>query len=165
MVNALSELFHVSATERALNWQPTLKRKTWDEAAREAIETALEAQKPADAPSRRTSYFAFGSIAECVEYAESQDLGPERHFYRVKLIQPVKAPMTLEFVPADLAQYRDAIYRHYWNADDGWRVYEYFAERMVVVAEYTGALPDAGPVRFNLMEDRKRLKQLSPTWT
>lgn len=165
MVNALSELFHVSAAERALDWQPTLRRKTWDDAAREEIETALEAQKPADVPSRRTSYFAFGSIAECMVYAESQNFGIEPHFYRVKLIQPVKAPLTLEYVPADLVQYRDAIYRHYWKADGGWKVYEYFAERMVVVSEYRDPLPDPGPVRLKLMEDRQRLKQLASTWT
>lgn len=164
MVSALSEFFHVSAAARSSDWQPTLKRKTWDDPAREAIETAMEAQKPADAPSRRTCYFAFGSLAECVAYAESENIGPDRHFYRVKLIQPVKAPMTLEHVPEDLAPYRDAIYRHYWKADDGWKVYEHFAERMVVVSEYHDPLPDPGPVRFKLMEDRKRLKQLAPTW-
>lgn len=164
MVTALSELFHVSAIERPLDWQPTLRRKTWDDPAREEIETALEAQRPENAPSRRTSYFAFGSVAECVAYAESEEIGPEPHFYRVKLIQAVRAPMTLEHVPDELAPYREAIYRHYWKPDDGWKVYEYFAERMVVVSKYADALPDGGPVRFKLMEDRKRLKQLAPTW-
>lgn len=164
MVTALSELFHVSGTERSLDWQPTLKRKTWDDATREEIETALEAQRPESMTSRRTSYFAFASLAECVAYAEAEKIGPEQHFYRVKLIQPVRAPMTLEYVPDDLAPYRDAIYRHYWKADDGWKVYEYFAERMIVVSKYTDVLPDSGPVRFKLMEDRDRLKQLAPTW-
>ena len=164
MVNALSELFHVSAMPRDEGWQPTLKPKTWEDPAKEAIEAALDAQRPTELPSRRMSYFAFATIGDCVDYAESENIGPVRHYYRVKLIQPVRAPITLELVVENLTAHRDAIYRHYWNADDGWEMYEYFSERMVVVAEYLDALPDPGTALFRLMADRSRLAALGPTW-
>lgn len=164
MVNVLEDLYHVSATPRELSWQPSLKSKTWDDATKEEIETALDAQRPAQAPSRRKSYFAFRTIDECVYYADSEGIGPERYFYIVKLTGAVRAPIKIIAVPPALLPYRDAVYRHYWNPDDGWKIYELFGERMIVRDEYKGAIPDAGHVLAKLVDDRNRLMQLAATW-
>lgn len=156
-------LFHVSRCQRDLGPQPLLGIRTWPDPEREAIECALDAQRPAGAPSRRKSYFAFNTIEECGLYAESEKIETP-HYYRVQLLDPVRAPITLEYVSGDLEPYRDAIYRHYWNADGGWKVYEYFSPKMIVVSEYREPLPDPGPVRFKLSEDRNRLRKLREAW-
>jgi hypothetical protein len=162
-MNALSELFHVSPVERDLSWQPTLKAKSWSDADLEAAEAALDAQRPKDAPSRRTSYVAFGTIEECALFAESETI-EKSHFYVVRMISAHRAPMALTFVPPDLAAHRDAIYRHYWTAEDGWKVYEFFSPQMIVRAEVKDARVDTGPARSKYVEDRMRMKNRAPTW-
>lgn len=163
MVNVLSELFHVSDGPRVLDWAPSMKPKTWPDAKQEADETAIDAQRPPDAPSRRASYFAFGSLAECVLYADSMKFA-DPHYYRVRLIQARRAPMTLTYVPEDLQEYRDAIFREYWNADDGWSIYEYFSPQMIVRSKVDEELADPGPALAKLLGDRNRLRELASTW-
>ena len=128
--------------------------------------TALEAGRPDGAPSRLRCVFAADSPAAAATIIDAElPPGTKYRVYEVEMEFPRKGPMRLvreiERRLADSKQV-EALVAEYWLPRHNWRLFEYFAPSMPVVAEHL--LPSdmaQAVVRLDYGWDTDLSKQLS----
>ncbi len=108
------------------------------------LEDQFERQRPRDASSRYSSYFACGSLSHCEAYLRAEQhsgvidsgRGQTRKYYRVEMEFPQKAAMALVYRAStkwtDTATLQ-AIIREYWQPTKLWVFWEFLSPRMKIV--------------------------------
>jgi hypothetical protein len=135
------------------------------------VEDLLEATRPDGAPSRRTSCFAFESLAEAVGFSEGEvSRGQGRSedlyfFYLIDLTSPWAAPITLvDKVRQKIgSEQAISIAREYWRVGRKWNLLEYFGPQMAI-QEIVLPVDDAArdSIIWSYHQDKELAKQLWP---
>ena len=110
------------------------------------LDAKLEAGRPQHAPSRRSAIYSFGCVSQCFDfYAAEQrsgnhpeDYTPKGTVHRVEALEEAfKAPYVLANHAYKLLALRRPISEivvEYWSPRQPWKVWEYLALRMRVLA-------------------------------
>jgi len=132
------------------------------------VDDLLDKYKPMNAPSRKQTFYAFDSLANCYRFNKS--LGNKNKtvfYYKVKLYNPYKTVMSLTdfiFKLGKNSSELDKIAQEYWFPSLDWKFYEYLSNKMTIIE--TLSEPDylskiQGDCNYNNDFDlRKKLLQL-----
>jgi hypothetical protein len=110
------------------------------------INTRLNDARPENAPARELTFYACGQLAHCYGFAH-KIVCPNgaMKYYKVEMIDPVKAPMCLTDRIHTLGRSHssiDAIVAEYWNPTLKWSYYEYLSAEMKIIGLVTPSMED-----------------------
>lgn len=136
------ELYHVS--ESRLEDNTILKLTNNDETyyyqknkvnGKNLVDDILNDSKPIDAPMRNQTFYSFDSIDNCAAYAKN-NYYKNTYYYRVKMLNPVKAPMCITDLilklTNDTTKQINAV-KEYWNPTQKWKFNEYLSMEMTII--------------------------------
>jgi hypothetical protein len=98
------------------------------------VDELLDANRPDDAPSRTSTLYAFANKNHCVSFFGARTCengGP--YLYKVEMLNPVKAPMTIVGAIAKDEYSNDDLVNAYWNHNEEWNAYEYLSSQMIIL--------------------------------
>ncbi|GAA3732983.1 hypothetical protein GCM10022422_14510 [Flavobacterium ginsengisoli] len=130
-------LFHVSSREytvgqiiKAEDFENTeyyqnaiTQNKNW-------IDDYLDNHKPANAPERKKTIYAFDCPENCIAFNDNEG----NFYYRVKMINPVACPMCLtDELQENNSDKNISIANEYWNPSLSWKFLEYLSPEMEIL--------------------------------
>jgi len=161
------QLYHISSHVLELGAQPIINRPRTKKGEREEKENNLEHYRPHDKPSRKTSYFAFGNIADAISFADAEESLQKgrRNLYKVEMYVEHRAPMALASAARSTHPQLEALVREYWNPTKPWHMWEYLGSFVNVLAhldEPTEEIASAGLSRMT--QDKVHIRQQFGEW-
>ena len=137
------ELFHISSEKYKVREvvnapEETNYHKGRKEMQQDWVDDLLDSVKPANAPSRKSTLFAFDKPFFCTAFRK-QELrkGDVFYLYKVKMLNPYKAPMTIVGRIEKKLFNNDALANAYWDQTFIWNFYEYLSVKMEIIEEIT----------------------------
>ncbi len=114
------------------------------------IDNYLDEFKPAGAPSRSRTFYAFGHIQHCLAFFSTRkcETGTKR-VYKVHLQNYYTAPMCLTDglkKNGEGNEKNEIIANEYWNPTNDWKVLEYLSETMQILEDVTDSV--VGQIQF-----------------
>jgi hypothetical protein len=139
------ELFHISCIKYPIGVVDPIEGLSYYHNStlgdsRSWINDFLNKNSPKNFPSRKKSFYACDTIANCKALKSTicthADCIPR--IYKVKMNKPKKAPMRLVFHLIKLGEDGDSnidIANEYWTPTKNWKFYEYLSEEMEIIEE------------------------------
>jgi hypothetical protein len=156
-------LFHVASRKLDIGpCCPLTQPRQWPDAMREDMEQNLESRRPAGKPSRRTAFYAFGSLEEALSYANADDvLKVERYFHKVDMQVELRTAMALASFAYTGHPKLSELCAEYWDPQIKWSLWEYLGHEMTVIEHISEAtITDYGLGLMRLMQDRNRIAKV-----
>jgi hypothetical protein len=163
----MEELFHISCTlyvpGQIVNAPELTKYHTRTIAQGHGwVDELLDKYKPDSAPSRKSTLFAFASKWHCTGFWDKKRVcengGP--YLYRVKMIDPHKAPMKIVGCIAEDLYCNEDLAAAYWECDSNWKLLEYLSEQMEIIEVLEYNVSMSGGDMFDLtIQDNNRIKR------
>ena len=138
------ELYHISCKEYPIGKVPPLMgesiyHQNTMKDDRKWINDYLDLHNPKGSPSRKKSFYACDSIANCKALKSTvvkENCLPR--IYRVKMLNPAKVPMALVtylFKLKEGHEFNSRIANEYWIPSFEWKFCEYLSEEMEIIEE------------------------------
>jgi hypothetical protein len=163
----LMELYHVTDRALELGDHAVIEQPRVKEGEREEKENNLERFRPADKPSRKTSYFGFACIADAISFADAEKSLQKglRNFYKIRMQVDHCAPMALASAARNSHPQLEAVCREYWNPTNPWQLWEHLGATVTVLARLDEPADEmAGLGLSRMTQDKQRIRQLFGAW-
>jgi hypothetical protein len=139
------ELYHISCIEYPIGVVAPIEDLSFYHTStltdsRSWINDFLDDHSPEDFPSRKKSFYACDTIANCKALKSTicNDVDCIPRIYKVRLSNPKKVPMALVTHLFKLGEDNASninIVNEYWTPTEEWNFYEYLSEEMEIIEE------------------------------
>lgn len=123
----IGKKFHVSEFEQTQYYTNAIAtNQSW-------IDDFLDSIKPAGAPERKRTFYAFDSLGNCFAFLKGK-CPDGLNFYKVNMIDPIACPMCLtDALKRNEDELNMEIGKEYWHPVNSWRFLEYLSESMEII--------------------------------